>query len=509
MKRPKFIHRFIYQGIILLVLLGFSMYGYGQEEKKKAGDDFAKEFDAFNKDIDDEFDAFRQRNDSIFKTFLEGAWKELDVFISEKKIKPKPEEQPVWDGEKRSDGEGEMGGDGEITPMREQEIEKEDEIPPKSSGPEGAENSPGEVVPTGLSINVDFFGSLIGIPIDLDAGPLGGNLIRDKHDIADFYELWSKNSQVSTILNIIAKTATERKLNGWGVLQLLEYVSDEFFADRQVRILFIWYGLLHCGVDARICLDGEKLILFVHTDSDLYNCNYITFNEKKYYVIDVLRDTKKLDKIATYDSDYPGDVARMKLKFTEPPVLTTKRYLRSVDWEEDTFDLIANIPLIDFYSTYPDCCLEVYFSAPLSKEALASWDKGLGDEFMKLSDIKKVNHLLHIIQYAFPYQLDERQFGKEKYMFAEEALFYPFTDCEDRSVLLVQLVKHYTDLPVIGLDFPEHIAIGVAFKDEITGDFVNFRDKKYYICDPTFIGAEVGVGMEVVKATNPMLILMD
>ena len=54
MKSSKFIHRFIYQGIVLLVFLGFSICANGQEEKKKAGDDFAKEFDVFNKDISDE-----------------------------------------------------------------------------------------------------------------------------------------------------------------------------------------------------------------------------------------------------------------------------------------------------------------------------------------------------------------------------------------------------------------------------------------------------------------------
>lgn len=44
--------------------------------------------------------------------------------------------------------------------------------------------------------------------------------------------------------------------------------------------------------------------------------------------------------------------------------------------------------------------------------------------------------LLHYLHRAFPYKTDEAQFGIERTLFAEEMYYYPYSDCEDRSILL-------------------------------------------------------------------------
>ena len=181
--------------------------------------------------------------------------------------------------------------------------------------------------------------------------------------------------------------------------------------------------------------------------------------------------------------------------FTECPSLGSNTFSRSFSYNGKEIEIEGNATIFDFYCSYPDCPLEVYFSAPLSPESLMAWDQVIGDQLSGFGQIEKVNILLEMLQYTFPYQLDEKQFGREKYMFAEEAIFYPYTDCEDRSVLLAQLIRHYTEFSVIGLDFPQHIAIGVAFGDDFQGDFVTFKGEKYFVCDPTYLGAKAGVGM--------------
>ena len=42
------------------------------------------------------------------------------------------------------------------------------------------------------------------------------------------------------------------------------------------------------------------------------------------------------------------------------------------------------------------------------------------------------NILLSFVQQAFDYKTDQDAYGAEKYMFADELLFYPFADCEGR-----------------------------------------------------------------------------
>ena len=92
-------------------------------------------------------------------------------------------------------------------------------------------------------------------------------------------------------------------------------------------------------------------------------------------------------------------------------------------------------------------------------------------------------------------------------MFAEECLYYPYSDCEDRAVLLAQLVKHYTGLPSIGLEFKEHVTLAVYFPGEEYGNYVVFEGKKYFICDSTYINATSGMIPGDLKLEKPKVIV--
>ena len=78
--------------------------------------------------------------------------------------------------------------------------------------------------------------------------------------------------------------------------------------------------------------------------------------------------------------------------------------------------------------------------------------------------------------------------------FTEETLFFPYCDCEDRSVLYAYLVRELLGLEVVGLVFPGHAATAVKFKDRsIDGDYITYQGEKYVICDPTYINADLGM----------------
>ena len=85
--------------------------------------------------------------------------------------------------------------------------------------------------------------------------------------------------------------------------------------------------------------------------------------------------------------------------------------------------------------------------------------------------------------------------GGDRAFFATETLYYPYCDCEDRSILFSRLVRDLVGLPVALLYYPGHLATAVAFQDDVRGDCVMIRDKKYTVCDPTYIGAFVGETM--------------
>jgi hypothetical protein len=64
-------------------------------------------------------------------------------------------------------------------------------------------------------------------------------------------------------------------------------------------------------------------------------------------------------------------------------------------------------------------------------------------------------------------------------------------------------------LEVVGLDYPAHIATAVRFNTEIAGDAITFQGKRYIICDPTYINADVGNCMPQFKGISPNVIRIE
>lgn len=105
------------------------------------------------------------------------------------------------------------------------------------------------------------------------------------------------------------------------------------------------------------------------------------------------------------------------------------------------------------------------------------------------------NMLLNFVQTAFDYRTDGEQFGSERPLFSDETFYYPYCDCEDRSILYASLVWDLLGLDVVLLYYPGHLATAVDFEEEITGDYFPLEGRKYVVCDPTYINAEIGNAM--------------
>ena len=48
-------------------------------------------------------------------------------------------------------------------------------------------------------------------------------------------------------------------------------------------------------------------------------------------------------------------------------------------------------------------------------------------------------------------------------------------------------------------NIPNHMATAVCFDENIDGDYITVSGKKYIICDPTYIGASIGLAMSQFK----------
>jgi hypothetical protein len=100
--------------------------------------------------------------------------------------------------------------------------------------------------------------------------------------------------------------------------------------------------------------------------------------------------------------------------------------------------------------------------------------------------------ILRFVQTSFKYKTDDEQFTYEKVFFPEETLYYPYSDCEDRSIMFSYLVETLLDLDVVAVKYDGHLSTAVNFSTKIKGSGFTYKNKKYTIADPTYINANIG-----------------
>ena len=120
-----------------------------------------------------------------------------------------------------------------------------------------------------------------------------------------------------------------------------------------------------------------------------------------------------------------------------------------------------------------------------------------------------MERLLNWVQTAFVYEYDDKVWGGDRAFFPEETLYYPYCDCEDRSILMSRLVRDLLGLKCILIYYPGHLAMAVNFPENVNGDYILLQGKKYTITDPTYIGAPVGMTMPGMDNNKATVILLD
>lgn len=459
-------------------------------------------------EMERQFRTWRSEQDREFSSHLKAQWHEFQVFQGKvRDPRPKPRIIPVAPPVVKIPTQ--------VTPTQVTPVKPPppaQAVPIKSTPP--APVPPPPVKPPELardSIELNFYGNPVKLPYDPQWRNLRARSI-DAAGIAAFWEAISATRYQPT-LQAIAGARAEMRLDDWGHAALWQDVVRSLQPDRPAeQNLLLWYFLVKAGVDVRLGYSGPDVYLFAAVKQPVYAVSFIKFGDSTYYALLDADRGKNLHTFSTYDARYPAPLQPLDLKgaataFTQAAPVE-KRIRFEFQGRPVEIRLAYDRRLVQYMAGFPQMDFDLYFATQASPSAREPLLQALRERIQGMSETDAVNFLLAFVQKGFAYQTDQEQFGYEKYFFVEEALHYPYSDCEDRSALFSWLVRELTGLKTVGLHFPGHMTTAVAVKSaRPEWKTVEWQGERFVIADPTYINAGIGMAMPSYAHLKPLRVI--
>lgn len=465
--------------------------------------------------IQSEFREYKEKQDREFADFLKSQWREFDTFRGKVRIKePKPKQAPVvvpvvmpepvapaTVPEVKPSPVPPLPVSPAVPPAAEVPV-----IPPVVPPPPPPQPKPVPVAKNVLEIF--FFGNPVSFAFDPQwkSYRLAGGARPEA--MSDFWTMMSGSDYAPTI-RAVNEARHELKLDDWGHVTLWRDVVQSLQPGHKAeQNLLLWFFLVKSGYDVRLGYSGADVHLFVAVKQQVYSTKFTKVGKQTYYaVLDTDRGAS-IGRFYTYEASYPNrldalDISHASTGFTKP--VEAQRTL-AFDYKGETIRL--QVPydrrLVEYEGSFPQSEFPLYFDTDGSALMRHSLLSELKKHMAAMSQEEAVNFLLAFVQKAFAYKTDEDQFGYEKYFFVDESLYYPYNDCEDRSVLFAWLVHELLGIKTLGLLYPGHMTTAVELK-QVRADYatVDYRGDRYVIADPTYIGAAVGRAMPSYAKLKP------
>lgn len=374
-------------------------------------------------------------------------------------------------------------------------------------------------VTNGTEIILNFYGRQVPLHVSqkLKAKSSG----KDEKNVANYFANIAKNrEETKSLWDELTGVVDEFGLNEWGYFCLLRTLSEKMFTNIDDRVLFCFYMLRNEGnFKARVARgkNSDRLTLLIALDNskEVYSYTFFQFKDDengtrkvKYYT--VYGGGKANEAVYSYDfCKQDVDKKEMKLDFTKNLNMGACDVTRTVQLtKKRSVTLPYNKAHMAYLNDVPMTVFPIYFVNPIAIEAQQVLQDSFNEMRSQYTPTQFIQMLLHFVQTGFEYKTDDAQFGYEKYFYPEEVIGYPYCDCEDRSALFAWLVQKYTNAKVIGLQYEGHVATAVWFGDDanVKGDGFMYGGKKYYVCDPTYINASIGMTMPQFKGKTPKII---
>lgn len=320
------------------------------------------------------------------------------------------------------------------------------------------------------------------------------------------------SSNFQPLLDSLLTYKKEHQLNDWLYYQLVRRVAQQLSpkeANYGAYTIYKWFILVKSGYDARLALSHQKMIFYVFNDEDIEDIPFFMIGDKKYMCLNYhdygkvnLNDDPPVPvKINVADADQPFSYKVTRMPDFKPAQDIEKKLEFVYDRKAYHFSIKLNTNIQAVFANYPGVDFESYFNIPMTKETYSSLIPLLKKNIARMSEKKGVDYLMRFTRYAFLYENDQENFGKEKRMSPQETLMSAYSDCDDRAALFFYLVKEIYNLPMIALLYPTHITMAVEFRKPI-GEPIRYKGRVYSLCEPTPELEDLGIGQLSAQLKN-------
>lgn len=508
--------------IITLILLSFAVllptYGQGRNSFEEYRKKKNTEFDKYSKRKQKNFEGYRRKRNEEFAEYLRKTW--IGKKAKTKIDRPKDEQKPpvMYDKEQPVQVTPNSLPFDEVIPApktdpQPQPVEPINEVPTPTPIP-NKDTKPilSPVSPILPTCKFSLYGTEVGVRFDKNKAFRLNDI--SENSVADAWLKLSGNDYNNVVVDCL-KLRNDLKLGDWAYLTMINKMAEFLLGkDTNEATLLTAFVYSQSGYKMRLANDNGKLRMLYASKHMIFDKPYFTLDGDHFYCFGA---SPKSLKIA--ETRYPNEKA-LSLVLSDQPRLAniqgSKKERRSKRYPELMTDVSVNTNLLDFYTDYPTSMQgdnvvtkwAVYGNIPLSEEVKRQLYPSLREALQNCSKKAAVEKLLDFVQTGFEYEYDDKVWGHDRPFFAEESLHYPYCDCEDRAVLYSRLVRDLVGLDVILVYYPGHLASAVEFPEEVFGDYINYNGRNFTVCDPTYIGAPIGLTMPNMDNTNAKVILL-
>ena len=296
-------------------------------------------------------------------------------------------------------------------------------------------------------------------------------------------------------------------LNDWLYVKLVRQTVDAvagFAAENERRVLE-FHLLTLAGFDARLCYDAHDVYVYAHTADALFEVPMITHGERRYVNLTAAlsprsRTARSLSlhplRPLPYGVSLSFDLSELP---GFAPDVQARTFRFRYGGELHTVHGLSDRTIAAWMNDYPFFEEGRYVETPMSPTTSGRLLAELRPMLEGKSERESLALLAAFTRSAFEYKEDKQSFGYSKPMIADEVLYYPVSDCEDRSALYFTLVRELLDLPVIAIAYDDHLSVAVASEElaseELGGEHALYHEgRRYFVCDPTGPKESVSIG---------------